>query len=75
MDRRNFLKASALTAAGVAAGITPRLARAATIPNHFVFVNLGGGRCAVSAGRIPAMAVASACSFGVGSIHERSNSQ
>ena len=39
------------------------------------FVNLGGGRCAVSAGRMPATAVASACSFGVGSIHERSNSQ
>ena len=42
MDRRNFLKTTALTAAAAATGL-PRLARAATIPSHFVFVNLGGG--------------------------------
>ena len=50
MDRRNFLKTTALTAAGAAAGaaiLKPTIARASTLatnpPNRFVFVNLGGG--------------------------------
>lgn len=44
MNRRSFLKTSAVTAA--AAGLAPRVARAAVNPNppkRFVFINLGGG--------------------------------
>lgn len=41
MNRRDFLKTTAITAAGMT--MFPRFARAATPPRRFVFINLGGG--------------------------------
>lgn len=42
MDRRSFLKTTAATVAG-ASLLKPKISRAATPPNRFVFVNMGGG--------------------------------